>query len=136
MYPWCTQRRTSRLRRAVTWRAVAQHRGAGARRFFLHEPRRSRTVAIGNNSLVRWHTLCIAMPLASSSEREARMSTTVRSSALVFVLLLGHLPLAQSAVISFPSRAAFDAAFPGAVLETWDGLAAGTTFPNGSTTNG
>ena len=42
----------------------------------------------------------------------------------------------HGAITSFSSREAFDAAFPGAVRETWDEFASGTAFPNGSTVNG
>ena len=47
------------------------------------------------------------------------------------------LPVAAHAVIiTYASRAAFDAAFPGSVVENWDGFAAGTVFPDGTTANG
>jgi hypothetical protein len=39
-------------------------------------------------------------------------------------------------VISYTTRTAFDAAFPGATRETWDEFANGTVFANGSTVNG
>jgi hypothetical protein len=51
-------------------------------------------------------------------------------------LALFHAAAADAAVISFDSRADFDAAFPGAQIENWDAFATGTTFANGSTTNG
>jgi hypothetical protein len=43
----------------------------------------------------------------------------------------------QAATItSYASRAAFDTAFPVSVIENWDSFPNGTTFPDGSTTNG
>ena len=41
-----------------------------------------------------------------------------------------------SAITSFGSRAAFDAAFPGSIYETWHSFAPGTVFLNGSTVHG
>jgi hypothetical protein len=63
---------------------------------------------------------------------------------LAFPLALGALLVlpglqgwVQAATITpYASRAAFDAAFPGSVIENWDSIADGTTFPDGSTTNG
>jgi len=43
---------------------------------------------------------------------------------------------ASATTIPFASRAAFDAAFPGAIYETWDSYAAGTTIANGGTLKG
>ena len=43
---------------------------------------------------------------------------------------------AHAVIIPYASRAAFDAAFPGSVVENWDGFAAGTVFPDGTTANG
>ena len=43
---------------------------------------------------------------------------------------------AQAAIITFANRAAFDAAFPGALIENWDGFASGTVFTNGTGANG
>jgi hypothetical protein len=50
------------------------------------------------------------------------------------VLLLASS--AQAAIITFATRAAFDAGVAGIVLETWDGVAAGTTIANGASLNG
>lgn len=63
------------------------------------------------------------------------MRQPIRSTAAVLALLLGSLA-AHAAVTPFASRAAFDAAFPGSVLENWDGFADGTVFTHGSTVNG
>jgi hypothetical protein len=43
---------------------------------------------------------------------------------------------ADGAIVTFASRASFDAAFPSAMIEDWDSFADGTTFANGSTVNG
>jgi hypothetical protein len=43
---------------------------------------------------------------------------------------------ANAAIVTFGSRAAFDATFAGSVVENWDSFANGTAFANGSTTNG
>jgi PEP-CTERM motif len=43
---------------------------------------------------------------------------------------------AHATIITYTNRASFDAAFPGAAVENWDGFASGTTIPNGSTVNG
>lgn len=51
------------------------------------------------------------------------------------VMLLVGVGSAHAALVPFASRATFDAAFPGSVVETWDGFAAGTTFPDGTTAN-
>ena len=58
-------------------------------------------------------------------------------ASLVFVsaLVIGETASA-GLITTFGSRAGFDAAFPGANIEDWDGFAAGTTFPNGSTVDG
>lgn len=69
---------------------------------------------------------------------KASIVSIVRKSVLALPLL-GLLAVATSgnaAVISFSSRAAFDAAFPGAFRETWDTYADGTVIPNGSSLNG
>lgn len=63
---------------------------------------------------------------------------------LAFPLALGALLAlpglqgwVQAASITlYADRAAFDTAFPSAVIENWDGYADGTTFTDGSTTNG
>lgn len=63
---------------------------------------------------------------------------------LAFPLALGALLAlpglqgwVQAATITlYTDRAAFDTAFPSAVIENWDGYANGTTFTDGSTTNG
>jgi len=55
---------------------------------------------------------------------------------LALGLLLGLLGTAQAAIITFGSRAAFDAAFPGSVRENWDGFASGTTFADGTGAGG
>lgn len=64
------------------------------------------------------------------------MISIVRKAALV---LLGVFAIAvggNAAVIAVSSRAAFDAANPGAIYEPWEGYAVGTTFPNGTGANG
>ena len=53
----------------------------------------------------------------------------------LLVLLAVHSNV-SAAVVSFASRATFDAAFPGAVRENWDGFASGTVFTDGTGTNG
>jgi hypothetical protein len=59
--------------------------------------------------------------------------------AIMFVLFLvfvfGAIQ-AQASIIGYTSRAAFDAAVPGASVQNWDGYAVGTTFINGGTSNG
>jgi hypothetical protein len=55
---------------------------------------------------------------------------------LVCAVLLAGAPRVNGAIITYSSRAAFDAAFPAANFEGWDTFAAGTQFPDGSTTNG
>jgi hypothetical protein len=63
----------------------------------------------------------------------------VSSGKLVLLLLLVSLaPVAPATAspIVFSSRNAFDAAFPGSVVETWDSYPFGTTFTNGATVNG
>lgn len=63
----------------------------------------------------------------------------MRSRKLVFALMLAIGLVASSAhaaVITFNSRAAFAAAFPGATVEDWDSFAANTVFPDGTTVNG
>ena len=57
-------------------------------------------------------------------------------AALTLGLALSTARPAAAVPITFASRAAFDAAFPGASIENWDAYAAGTTFLNGSTNNG
>ena len=59
----------------------------------------------------------------------------VLSLVLCIPIAMGVVP-ARAVPTTFASRAAFDAAFPGAQFENWDGFAAGTTFVNGSTVNG
>ncbi|WP_114970764.1 PEP-CTERM sorting domain-containing protein [Rhodoferax ferrireducens] len=58
------------------------------------------------------------------------------SRILAGALLMAATSAAQAAIVSFGSRAAFDAAYPGSVLEDWDGFSAGTTFTNGTGANG
>ena len=53
-----------------------------------------------------------------------------------FVLALLACGPASADLIVFASRAGFDAAFQGLSIEDWDDIAVGTTFPNGSTTDG
>jgi hypothetical protein len=53
---------------------------------------------------------------------------------LVLPGLIGWVQAAS--ITSYASRAAFDAAFPGSVIENWDGYPSGTIFADGSTTNG
>lgn len=64
------------------------------------------------------------------------LTKSVRALGLVTVLVTASVSTASAAIISYASRAAFDAAFPGSVVENWDGFAAGTTFPNGTSANG
>jgi hypothetical protein len=64
------------------------------------------------------------------------MISILNKSVLALVGLLIVATSGNAAVISFGSRAAFDAAFPGSVRENWDGFAAGTTFPDGTGANG
>ena len=51
---------------------------------------------------------------------------------VVAVALLLVATQAQAAIISFASRAAFDAGVAGIVTEGWDGVAAGTVIPTGT----
>lgn len=51
------------------------------------------------------------------------------------LFLAAGFTAAHAAFVSY-SRVAFDSAFPGAVVENWDGFPTGTIFPNGSTING
>src|SRR5262245_40656711 len=56
---------------------------------------------------------------------------------VMMLLIVGCLGLSQVwADTIFPTRAGFDAAFPGAQIENWDSSAAGTTIANGGTLNG
>jgi hypothetical protein len=58
-------------------------------------------------------------------------------SRLVAAAVLSFSALAaNAALVTFGSRAAFDATFAGSVVETWDSFASGTSFANGSSTNG
>lgn len=69
---------------------------------------------------------------------EVSIFSIVRKAVLALPLL-GLFAVATSgsaAVIPFGSRAAFDAAFPGAVRENWDGFANGTVFLDGTGANG
>ncbi len=43
---------------------------------------------------------------------------------------------ANAAIVTYGSRGAFDATFSGSVVENWDGFANGTTFANGTSSNG
>ena len=51
-------------------------------------------------------------------------------------LVIASAGAASGATVTFNSRAAFDAAFPGATLENWDAYADGLIIPDGSTLNG
>jgi hypothetical protein len=62
------------------------------------------------------------------------MKTITRALLTVAVLTLAGQ--AQAAIISYASRAAFDAAVAGLVTEGWEGAAAGTVIPNGSSFGG
>ncbi len=55
---------------------------------------------------------------------------------LLAVLTIAQIQPTLAVATPFATRAAFDAAFPSAVVENWDSFASGTTFANGSTTNG
>jgi hypothetical protein len=57
-----------------------------------------------------------------------------RVGVVISLLLVAHA--AHSAVVAFPSRLTFDAAFPGASIENWDSYAPGTVISNGGTLNG
>lgn len=57
-------------------------------------------------------------------------------SIAAFMAIPAGISSAYAAVITFGSRAAFDTAFAGATLVTWDGFAPETTFPDGSTVGG
>jgi hypothetical protein len=57
-------------------------------------------------------------------------------SVLVTGILFGIVAQPEAAIMTFASRAAFAAAFPGATVENWDSYPAGTIFPDGSTTAG
>jgi len=59
-----------------------------------------------------------------------------RALALALLFVLATAIQAHAAIIPFASRVAFDASFPTASIEDWDGFAAGTTFPDGTTTAG
>ena len=65
-------------------------------------------------------------------------SISIRSHALriAAVLLLSSATIAHALVTPFASRATFDAAFPGSIRQNWDGFAAGTSFPDGTTSGG
>lgn len=56
--------------------------------------------------------------------------------AVVTLAFMLSASAAQAAIVSYGSRAAFDAAFPGAAVEGWDGYGTGTIFPNGSSSAG
>jgi len=58
------------------------------------------------------------------------------SRVLAAALLSLSTLAANAAIVTFGSRASFDATFAGSVRETWDGFAAGTVIPDGTTTNG
>jgi hypothetical protein len=65
------------------------------------------------------------------------MGRSAIKSVLVFLLVVVGAASAQAAIITnFANRAAYDAAFPGSVVENWDGVANGTQIPNGGTLNG
>ncbi|MCK9374686.1 MAG: PEP-CTERM sorting domain-containing protein [Syntrophobacterales bacterium] len=74
-----------------------------------------------------------------------------RAAVLALFLVMSFTAVqAHAAIFSYSTRAAFDAAFPAAAVETWDSFTGwatdpndfsiittvGTTFPNGSTVNG
>jgi len=60
----------------------------------------------------------------------------LRATFVAAVLTFALSADASATAITFTTRTSFDAAFPAATIENWDGFANGTTFPDGSTTNG
>jgi hypothetical protein len=64
------------------------------------------------------------------------MRTTLIGSTLGLTLLIGVSRPAEAVVITYGSRAAFGAAVPGAVVENWDGYAAGTVILDGTSLAG
>jgi hypothetical protein len=60
----------------------------------------------------------------------------IRRISLVACIVICVASSARGSIMTFASRAAFDAANPTAIIENWDAFAAGTTFANGSTVNG
>jgi PEP-CTERM motif len=67
--------------------------------------------------------------------KQQRLCVAVLGLAVVG-LVLATANTSQAGVISYSTRTAFDAAFPGAMIENWDSFPNGTVFPNGSTVNG
>lgn len=55
---------------------------------------------------------------------------------LGFMLALLGCGSASADLIVFASRTGFDATFQGLTIQDWDGVAAGTNFPNGSVVDG
>jgi hypothetical protein len=77
-----------------------------------------------------WHDDC-----DTSGEMHVSSMKTFQLLAVVASMhLIAHA--AHAAATAFASRIAFDATFPGAVIETWDSYAPGTIIPNGTTLNG
>jgi hypothetical protein len=60
----------------------------------------------------------------------------LRTVALLGTFFFAAVHSVSATAITFATRGAFDAAFPAATIENWNGFAVGTTFPDGSTTNG
>ena len=65
--------------------------------------------------------------------RVARVPLRLSALLVMSVLVIDD---AAALITPYANRAAFDATFPGSIYEPWDSYANGTTFPNGSTTNG
>src|SRR6185295_4481738 len=76
--------------------------------------------------------------MAAGLQGERRMKTSMfrNAASMLALALLAVATSASAAVVTYSSRAAFDAAFPGSVYEDWDGFANGTTFANGTGANG